>query len=212
MAVVVVGAGGHGRVLIDALLSCGTPILGLCDPGLDPASPGPFGLPVLGGDDVLPSLSRSEIQLVNGIGSVRNLSARAGLFERLKAGGFSFASVIHPSAIVSRSARLGEGVQIMAGTVVQCDSVIGDNSILNTRSAVDHDCRIGHSVHIAPGCTLSGGVTVGDHSHIGTGAVIIQGITIGQSCLIAAGTTVYRSLPDHHHAHSESRTLIKGKT
>lgn len=211
MAVVVVGAGGHGRVLIDALLSSGTPILGLCDPGLDPALPGPFGLPVLGGDDVLLSLPRAEVQLVNGIGSVRSLSARAGLFNRLKADGFTFATVIHPAATVSRFALIGEGVQIMAGAVVQCDSVIGDNSILNTRSAIDHDCRIGHHVHIAPGSTLSGGVTVGNNSHIGTGAVVIQGITIGQSCLIAAGTTVYRSLPDHHHARSESRTLMKEK-
>ena len=150
---------------------------------------------MLGGDEVLKELSASEVQLVNGIGSIgpthvarRRLSARQG-------GGLHFAQVVHPSAVVSRSATLGEGVQVMAGCVIQTGADIGANSIVNTRAAVDHDCKIGETVHIAPGVTLSGNVRVGDRTHIGTGAVVIQGISIGEDSLVAAGAVVYRDLP-----------------
>jgi UDP-perosamine 4-acetyltransferase len=90
---------------------------------------------------------------------------------------------------------LGEGVQIMAGTVVQPGSKIGDNTILNTRSSVDHDCEIGAHVHIAPGVTLSGGVRVHDDAHIGAGAVLIQGVEVGASSLVAAGSVVIHAVP-----------------
>lgn len=193
--VVVIGAGGHGRVLLDCLLACNTPILGVCDPGLTAGAAGPFGVAVLGGDEVLETLSPAEVVLVNGLGSVKSLAARDGLYQRLSARGFGFASVIHPSAILSPHASLADGVQVMAGAVIQCGATIGANSLINTRAVVDHDCSLGRSVHIAPGATLSGGVTVGDCAHIGTGATVIQGLSIGPQALIAAGAVVYRPVP-----------------
>lgn len=195
-AVIIIGAGGHARVLLDALqlLPCG--IIGFVDPAVAMGATGPGGLPVLGGDEALKDYSPSEVQLVNGIGSIGATASRAAVWWRGKEAGFTFARVVHPSAIVSASAILGEGVQVMAGCVVQTGAEIGPNSIVNTCASVDHDCKIGESVHIAPSVTLSGNVRVGDRAHIGTGSIVIQGISIGADSLVAAGAVVYRDLPE----------------
>lgn len=195
-AVVIIGAGGHARVILDALQLSSCKVLGFVDPAFVKGSQGPGGFLILGGDEVLKGFSTSEVQLVNGIGSIGPTTSRAAVFRRGKDAGFSFAQVVHPSAIVSASATLGEGVQVMAGCVVQAGAEIGPNSIVNTRASVDHDCRIGETVHIAPGVTLSGDVRIGDRAHIGTGAVVIQGISIGADSLVAAGAVVYRDVPE----------------
>ena len=185
--VVVLGGGGHARVLIDALRLLRVEIAGVVDPALAGTV---LGAPVLGGDEVLDTLDRTGVRLVNGLGSVGLPGRREELFEHLKGKGFSFASVVHPAAVVAADVELGEGVQVMAGALVQTGSSIGANSIINTRASVDHDCRIGRHVHVAPGVTLSGNVTVGEGSHLGTGATAIQGVTIGAGALIAAGAVV----------------------
>lgn len=191
---IILGAGGHAKVLIDAMLLCGMEISGLCDPVLTKGGSGPFGIEVLGGDEVLQKTPPAEVILVNGIGSVTSTENRNAIFNRFKSKGFEFATVIHPSAIIAQDAALGEGVQIMAGAVVQAGAVIGANSIVNTKASVDHDCILGECVHVAPGATLSGGVRVGDKTHIGTGASIIQGLSIGEGCLVGAGSILNTNL------------------
>jgi sugar O-acyltransferase (sialic acid O-acetyltransferase NeuD family) len=195
LPVVIVGAGGHARVLIDALRIAGRQILGVVDPKLLVGA-GPFGLKVLGGDDAIDQYRPDQIELVNGVGGIGSTERRHDVYRRFSARGFRFADVVHRSAVVSEFSELGEGVHVMAGCVIQCGTAIGANTIVNTRASVDHDCKIGQSVHIAPGATLSGAVTVGDGTHIGTGACVIQGISIGRDCLVAAGAVVYRDLAD----------------
>jgi sugar O-acyltransferase (sialic acid O-acetyltransferase NeuD family) len=197
LPVLLLGGGGHARVLLDAMRASGRTIIGIADPALAAAEQGPGGVPVLGGEEVLDELKPDEILLVNGVGSVGSMAAREAIYRRGLDRGFRFATVVHSSAIVSASARLGDGVQLMAGSIIQCDAAIGANSIVNTGACVDHDCRIGESVHVAPGATLSGAVTIGDRTHIGTAATVIQGISIGRDCLVAAGAVVYRDLPDN---------------
>lgn len=194
-SVVMLGAGGHARVLLDALMLMSRSILGIVDPALPRGSEGPFGINVLGGDDALECLGRDEVALVNGLGSTQSMERRHVLYARCRGRGFQFTSVVHPAAIISNSAKLADDVQVMAGCVVQTGAIVGPNTIINTQASVDHDCRIGKSVHIAPGVTLSGGVSVGDGAHIGTGAVVIQGISIGPNALVAAGTLVNRDVP-----------------
>jgi len=196
LPLIVLGAGGHAAVLIDALQRCGAEILGIAGPGLAAGSKGPLGVPILGGDDDVLERDPGSIRLVNGLGSTRLPEARQSLYQRFKAGGYSFETVVHPSAVVARDVILGEGTQVMAGAVIQTGTILGANVIVNTRVSVDHDCRIGDGVHLAPGVTLSGLVTIGRASHLGTGSVVIHQITIGAGCLIAAGATVYRDLPD----------------
>jgi sugar O-acyltransferase (sialic acid O-acetyltransferase NeuD family) len=194
--VIVLGAGGHAKVLIDALLASSALIAGIVDPDPKLAGATLLGVPVLGQDDVVAQFPPSEIRLANGLGSVGLPAQRQLLFERFKAMGHSFATVIHPSAVVAPDVLIGEGTQVMAGAVIQPGSRIGVNCIINTRASVDHDCIIGDHVHVAPGVTMSGGLQVGRGSHIGTGATVIQGITIGSGCLIAAGAVVTKDIAD----------------
>ena len=195
-AILVLGAGGHAKVLVDALLAGGLAPLGLLD--RDPARVGQevLGCPVLGTDAALAGFDPRETLLVNGLGSTRHVGARAALFTRLLEQGYRFLSVIHPSAVVAASAGLGQGVQIMAGAVVQAGAVLGDNVILNTGARLDHDSRLGDHVHAAPGATVCGGVRVGANTHLGSGATVIEGTTIGKHCLIGAGAVVVRDVPD----------------
>lgn len=194
--VLILGAGGHAKVLIEALLQSGATLAGITDPDPDLAGKTLLEVPVLGGDDVVSDFPQTEILLVNGLGSVGVPVARRGLFERYKAMGYRFATVIHPSAIIASDVELGEGVQVMAGVVIQPGCRVGCNTIINTRASVDHDCIIGSNVHVAPGVTLSGGVSIKDVAHIGTGATIVQGIKIGAHCVVGAGSVVIRDVND----------------
>ncbi|MGE3549976.1 MAG: acetyltransferase [Geobacter sp.] len=194
LPVLVLGGGGHAKVLIDALLSASTVIAGIIDP--DPLLAGArvLGVPVLGGDAIVTKFPAGEVLLVNGLGSVGPPLRRKQLFEQFKEQDYRFATVIHPSAIIACDAELGEGVQIMAGTIIQPGCRIGTNTIINTKASVDHDCIIGDHAHIAPGVTLSGGVLVGNASHIGTSATVIQSIKIGESSIVGAGAVVVKDV------------------
>lgn len=191
----VLGAGGHARVLIDALQLNGYNIMGLVDNDVDKTGGSILGIPVIGSDAIIYNYPAVEVQLVNGLGSINSTVMRERLFRTFKTRGYQFISIIHPSATVARNVQLHEGIQVMAGAVIQTDSYIGENSVINTKVSIDHECMIGSHVHIAPGATLSGGVQVKDGVHIGTGATIIQGVKIGQGSLIAAGAVVVRDVP-----------------
>lgn len=193
--VLVLGAGGHARVVAATLLEAGRTLLGHLD--ADEALWGAMSLggPVLGGDDRLSDFSPREIVLANGIGSVRQPILRRKVFERARQMGFVFEAVIHPRACVSPHAVLADGVQVMAGAVVQAGARIGVNSIINSGAVVDHDCLLGDHVHVAPGATLSGGGIIGNNCHIGTGAVLIHGVTLGADSVVGAGAVVIKSHP-----------------
>lgn len=194
--VIVLGAGGHGKVLVDALQLAGATILGLTDARPDLHGSAVLGAPVLGGDEVIARHGTNDVLLVNGIGTTRAEAARRLQYERFSRQGYRFATVVHPSAIVARDVVLEEGAQVLAGAVVQTGSRIGCNAIVNTRASVDHDCIVGAHAHVAPGATLSGAVVVGEGAHVGTGAAVIQGIRLGRGSVVAAGATVIRDVPD----------------
>jgi UDP-perosamine 4-acetyltransferase len=196
LPVIIIGGGGHAKVLVEALRASGVTILGITD--ADPAKHGTsiHGVPVLGGDHVLERHAPGSVRLVNGLGSVRETRSRTALFNTFKTKGYAFATVVHPSAVVASDAILGEGAQVMAGAVLQPGCSLGEDVIINTRVSVDHDCSIGPHVHLAPGVTLSGDVHIGGGSHIGTGAAVVQGVRIGKDCLVAAGAVVVSNVAD----------------
>jgi len=193
--VLVIGAGGHGRVIADALRMSGRIVLGFLEANLDLHGKIIDDVKVLGGDDLLSDYPPDAVNLANGIGSTVSTEARRTVYERLKRGGYRFETVCHPSAIIAQSAQISSGVQIMAGAVIQPSVVIGGNTIINTGAIVDHGCIIGKHCHLATGAVLSGDVHVGDGCHIGTGASIIQGVGIGAGCLVAAGAVVIQDVP-----------------
>jgi UDP-perosamine 4-acetyltransferase len=200
--VIILGAGGHAKVLIDTLQACSVKILGIVDTNPDAYGKKILDVPVIGNDDSVTQYGPEEVRLVNGVGSVGLPTRRRELFNKFKGLGFTFLQVVHPSAIISPDAKLSEGSQIMAGVVIQPGTEIGKNSIVNTRVSIDHDCIIGDHVHLAPGVTLSGSVRIGHEVHIGTGATVIQGISIGNHSLIAAGSVVVSNISDN--------TVVKG--
>lgn len=196
LPIIVLGAGGHAKVVIEALQRSGSPLLGVVE--VDPARKGEhvLGVEILGDDEVVLAYRPDQVLLANGLGSVGIPQRRREIFNRFSARGYRFASVVHPAAVVAADVEVGEGTQIMAGAIVQPGCRLGVNSIVNTRASVDHDCRIGDHAHIAPGVTLSGDVVVGETSHLGTGVTVIQGMTIGSLVLVAAGAVVVDDVVD----------------
>lgn len=195
LPVIVLGGGGHAKVLIDALKYHSADIIGIVDNDSEMAGNTLLGIPVIGTEDILIKYPPDKVSLVNALGSVRQTEVRKNIFEKFKEMGYMFASVVHHSCVIADDIELGEGVQIMAGAIIQPGCSIGYNAIINTHSSIDHDCEIGDHVHIAPGVTLSGEVVIGSQAHIGTGCVAIQGIEIGERCFIGAGSLILQSIP-----------------
>ncbi|MBF0131486.1 MAG: acetyltransferase [Magnetococcales bacterium] len=195
---VLLGAGGHASVLLDALYPNQQKILGLYIP--PDASVPPWGekIPRISSDAALiQQFPPSAVHLIMGIGAVASNEKRKQLFTHYRNLGYRFASVVHPRHYCAQAVTIGEGCQLMAGSMIQPGTTLHDNVILNTGAIIDHDCQIESHVHIAPGAVLSGGVHVGSGAHIGTGAVVIQGIHIGSGALIAAGATVVNNIPEN---------------
>ena len=190
--IIMVGGGGHARVVLELLELNGYTVLGFTDE--DSKIEELDGVNRLGEDSILDRLDPLRVFLAMGIGSVGKPGPRKRLFESFCERGFVFPALVHPSAIISPSATFADGAQIMAGAVVQAHTRIGKNVIVNTRASIDHDCIVGDHSHIAPGVTLSGSVHVGRNVHVGTGANVIQGVHLEDHCLIAAGAMVIRNV------------------
>lgn len=194
---VILGGGGHARVLMDALLLVGqVELYGILLPDESLWGSDVFSVPVLGGDALLPSLPAQGVDsFVVGLGSIGDSSIRERLFRYGLAQGLEVLSVCHPKAILSLRASYGRGGQFLPGSIVNAGAVIGENVIINSGAIIEHDCRIGDHVHVATGAHLSGTVIVGKGAHIGTGAVVRQGIKIGEDAIVGAGAVVVKNVP-----------------
>jgi sugar O-acyltransferase (sialic acid O-acetyltransferase NeuD family) len=192
-----IGAGGHGKGLIEILQADPQyELVGLLD--ANPALKGTsiLGVPVLGDESLLPELFQKGVRLFFlGVGSLGDVSVRVSIFNRLLAAGFEPVTSRHASAIVSPSARLGRGVMLLAGVVVNSEAVIGDNVILNTCTVVEHNCVIGSHAHIATGALVCGRSRVGEGAHVGAGATIRDGMEIGAHAMVGAGAVVVKDVP-----------------
>lgn len=194
--VILMGAGGHAKVLLDVLLVTGHIVLGVIDPKLARQKQEYWrGIPVLGDDPALMSYAPEEVMLANGIGNLPGQTRRKDLYNKYREQGYQFATVAHPSAVLSTGVQLYEGAQIMAGVILQPDVVIGENTLVNTGARIDYDCLIGAHCHLAPGVMFSSGVKVGDGCYAGVGAIVVQGCTMGNGSVLGTGTTLRVNLP-----------------
>lgn len=192
---ILLGAGGHAKVMTALLRAADYPLIGVCDPALVASAVRNWeGLDVLGSDEALEHFAPDRVALVLGVGQLPVGSLRKQLYVLWRKRGYAFPALVHPTAWVAPDVELGDGVQVMAGAVIQPGCVIGENSIINTHASVDHDCRIGSHVHVAPGATLCGTVTVDGGVFIGAGATVIQGVQIGECAVVGAGVTLVRDL------------------
>ena len=190
--------GGHASVLVDIISARDDTVIGLVLDS-DQAKWGKTfcGLLVKGGDELLNDLAQMGItHFIVGLGAIGDNSRRRQLFEAALSHRLQPLSVIHSSAICSKSASVGQGAQVFAGAVLSTGVTVGKNVIVNTGAIVDHDCVIRDHVHIATGAQLGGRVTVDEEAHIGLGASIRQGISIGKRAIIGAGAVVVKDVPD----------------
>jgi acetyltransferase EpsM len=190
------GGGGHGKTLIDLVKILGTYQWGgVVDENLTPGS-SIMDLPVFGGPDLLNELYQAGFhKAVNGVGGIGNVVARLQVFEKLNKVGFSFQSLIHPTAFVEPSASIEAGAQILPLTYVGTDAIIGFGSLLNAHVVVSHDCVIGECVNLSPGAMLAGGVKIHNHAQIGMGVTINLNLTIGAEARIGNGANIKADVP-----------------
>ncbi|SEW52470.1 acetyltransferase [Chitinophaga arvensicola] len=181
------GASGHGKVIIEIMERMGQVPAGIFDD--DPSRRELLGYAVSGRFDPA-KISRAATLII----AIGNNHIRKKIAGRMT---LPFTTVVHPSACVSSRATIGPGTAVMAGSTVNSEVMIGAHCIINTNASVDHDCVIDDYVHISPNVALAGNVTVAEGAHIGIGACVIQGVTIGRWATIGAGAAVIRDVPDY---------------
>lgn len=183
----VVGAGGHGKVVADAALETGkwNAIVFLDDAWPEKMKNGRWDI-----QGKIDQMVECKDRCAHAVVAIGNNKLRLELQFKLVAAGFDVATIIHPTAYVSRFAKLGIGSVVFANAVINTDAVVGEAAIINTSATVDHDCVLGMGVHVAPGANIGGGVTVGDFSWIGIGASVKHYLAIGSEVIIGAGAAV----------------------
>lgn len=193
--VYIIGAGGHGKVVIDIVERMGAySIVGVLDDDPVPIGHNFFGYPVFGDRSLMHTRNRSDSMFLVAIGNNR---IRQQISNELANCGAVPISAIHPSAQLSRNVTIHPGTVVMACCVINADTVIGKNGIVNSHASVDHDCLIGDAVHIAPGTTVCGGVRIGSGTLIGAGTTILPGIHVGASAVVGAGSVVISDIADN---------------
>lgn len=183
MKLLLLGGGGHGRVVMGATERLVSGVIDASDPGLL--------IPWIGDDEAGLQEDPAATELLHGVGE---LGLRCHLAERYGAAGFQFARVVHPRAIVI-DAQIDAGAQVMAGAIVQVGACVGAGAIVNSGAIVEHDCVIGELAHVAPGAVLAGAVTVGPRALVGVGARVLPGVSIGAGATIGGGAVVTRDVP-----------------
>jgi UDP-perosamine 4-acetyltransferase len=184
---VLIGGGGHARVVADVARSAGFELLGVLTPEGTQAAD---GLERIGDDSWIDS-APDDVGFHLAFGGAE----RAGQYQRLR-GTRAFPALVSPAAFVSPSARTGDGTLVVHGAIVNGGAEIGENAIVNTRALVEHDCWVGDHSHIAPGAVLAGGAKVGAGCLIGVGAVLLPGVSIADGVTIGAGAIVVESVRD----------------
>ncbi len=196
-SIIIKGAGGHARVVIDCARAQGRTV----ECAYDPVYEGElYGVPVRNNYTSADFPKAAAVVAIGDNAVRRKVSA-----DVLHA----FTNVIHPSALISSFATIGEGNMILHRSIIQAAARIGNHVILNTGSQIDHDCNIGDFVHIAPGAILCGNVQIGEGSFIGTGAIVIPGKKIGAWSIIGAGSVVIDNIPDYVVAVGNPAKVIK---
>jgi sugar O-acyltransferase (sialic acid O-acetyltransferase NeuD family) len=185
MKVFLQGGGDHARVVVDCLHDQGIEVIGIFDPKY---SGDLFGVPQLG--QYVPEYKPDVLSVI----AIGDNAIRKKVAESSRHG---FINVVHPTAVISSKAEIGNGNMVLHRAILQAKVKLGSHVIVNTAAQIDHDCIIDDFVHLAPGCILCGTVTVGEGSFIGAGAVIIPGKKVGKWAVIGAGTVVRTDVPDY---------------
>jgi sugar O-acyltransferase (sialic acid O-acetyltransferase NeuD family) len=195
MKIFVYGAGGHGKVVADILISGKVKnFVGFVDDQEQKSGTEVIGYPVLGDGYWLQKQAvKYPVAIALGIG---NNLCRFRVAERCTAWNVQVLTAVHFTAVVASSGELGRGTVVMAGAVINCDAKLGQGVIVNTGAVVEHDVVVGDYAHISPNASLGGASRLGSLSHVGLGAAILPGISVGRESIIGAGSVVLHDVAD----------------
>lgn len=182
---VIIGAGGHGKVIADIAIKCGYENINFVDDNLVDSC---MGYPIIGTTSNLYHYEDGNTDFIIAIG---NNEIRKKIAEEY---GINWIKLIHPSAIISTNVEIGTGTVVMANAVINAEAIIGNHCIVNTGSVIEHDNKIGKFVHISPNVSLGGNVIVGDLTHVGIGATVRNNIVIEKNIMIGAGAVVTKNI------------------
>lgn len=209
MRVIIIGAGGHGKVVLDTFLNSDQKVSGFLDDDKNKQNLSIYGVKVLG---TLDSIVKFSEQLPMGIFvAVGDNFMRKNIFSKIKELGFTLIKAISPQSYVFDKNKIGQGTLIMPKTVVNIDAEVGENCIINTGAVVEHECKIGNHSHIASMACLAGGVVVGEEVLIGSGAVILPYLKIGSGAIVGAGAVVIEDVPEYTVVVGNPARVIKKK-
>ncbi|HWP40150.1 MAG TPA: acetyltransferase [Tepidisphaeraceae bacterium] len=194
MEVLIIGAGGHGKVVLDILRAAGEhhPV-GFLDADATLAGTQVGGLEVLGHVNLLPRL-RQQRKARGAIVAIGDNRVRTGYARLVLDSGLELINAIHPRSIVSSQAVTGRNVVIAAGAIVCAEARLGDSVIANTGCVIDHECEIGPASHICPGALLAGRVRIGTGVFVGLGARILPCLSVGDHAVVGAGAVVLKDV------------------
>ena len=205
--VLIFGAGGHARVVIDIILEQDVyAIAGIVDDYEPLHGTEVFGHLVLGKLEEIEAAAYADCLFVVAIGGNQ---ARMAASKRVAEQGFRFATPIHPSVVIGRGVSIGTGSVFMAGVVINPNADIGEHTVINTGATIDHDCQIADYAQVAPGAHLAGDVRIGRAAYVGIGASVIQGVRIGEGTMVGAGAAVVHDLPANVTAVGVPARIIK---
>ena len=192
---VLLGAGGHARVVWDTLKLISArediEVVAVLDDNPELWGKAFMGLTIRG---PIESVAQTDVDAA--IVAIGDNRARARIFDLVRSSGIQFISAVHPSAVLAEGVRIGKGTVAFANVVVNIGANIGEDVILNTACSVDHDCIIGSHVHLAPRVGLAGGVRVGEGTLMGIGSVAVPYVKIGEWAVIGAGSVAIEDIPD----------------
>ena len=188
--VIVIGSGGHAKVVIDIIHTMGKyNIVGITSQSLKKGASF-LGYEIIGDIDSLLGYDPKKCGVAMGIGGFRDNLARKRNYIAVKEMGFSFLNVIHPDVIISNTCKLGEGIVIFPGVVLNTDVHVGNNTIIATGSTIDHETVVGNDVLISAGVTIGAYSKICNNGLIALGAKIVSGVIIGENTIVAAGAVV----------------------
>jgi sugar O-acyltransferase (sialic acid O-acetyltransferase NeuD family) len=210
--IVVIGASGHGKVVLDALIKQGGwSILGFLD-GRVPVGTMVEGFPVVGRDNELALLGQELECHAVGFGIGDN-SIRRNFCESLRVAmpGVTLPTIIHPASVIARGVQMGEGTVVVAGVVINSSATVGRGCILNTKSSLGHDSEMEDFASLAPGVTVGGESVIGRGTAIGIGATVLNRVRIGADTVVGAGSTVIHDLPSGVIAYGTPARVIRDR-
>ena len=206
----VIGSSGHAKVVIDIIeQGCKYEIVGLLSRD-QAAGEFVFGYEILGKQEEIPALLE-EYPAEGVFVAVGDNATRAKVAKFLEENvpQLEIVSAIHTSAILGKDVNIGAGTVVMAGTVINPSSKIGQYCIINTRASIDHDCSIGNFTSLAPGVTMGGDCTIGEFCAIGIGATVLHGIQIGEQTVIGAKALVNKNIPPFSVAYGTPAKVVR---